>query len=264
MPVTRKKQQRKPGKLVLSPTKITIYLQCPLMYKLIYIDKIGRYYYIPNPGHSLGGSLHRALQDFHEVGGIETHTQDQLLERLKNSWASAGYSSPEEEKEHLQSALEMIQSYYTQAASWDVKTILTEKQLRVDMGDFILMGRIDRMDEHPDGTLEIIDYKSGRLTTSEDEVRQDLAMGIYQLLARKLYPENRITASILCLRTGDKATVELNDRELEEIEGGVRVVAERILQMSKDTVIEPRITSLCEGCRFERLCKRWINTHGEG
>jgi RecB family exonuclease len=228
------------------------------MYKYIYIDKIGRFFYTPNPGHTLGGSLHRALQDFHETGGVETQSQEQLIERLRNTWTSTGYSSGEEEQEHLDSAVVMLQTYYESAVESGVKTILTEKQIREDYGDFILMGRIDRVDEHPDGTIEVIDYKSGRLSTSEEEVRHDLAMGIYQLLLSKRYPGHRVTGSILCLRTNCKATVELSDSELNEIEEGVKAVAEKILQISEDTVFEPEITDLCEDCRFERLCRRRI------
>jgi RecB family exonuclease len=258
MLLNKTRRERKPGKLVLSPTKIATYLHCPLMYKYIYIDKIGRFYYTPNPGHTLGGSLHRALQDFHESGGTETHSPDQLIERLRNTWVSTGYSGVEDEQAHLDSAVTMLQEYYTAALESGVKTIMTEKQLREDMGDFILMGRIDRIDEHPDGTLEVIDYKSGRLSTSEEEVRHDLAMGIYQLLLKKKNPDRRITGSILCLRTNCKATVELSEEELNEIEEGVRAVAEKILQISEESDIEPQITELCEGCRFERLCKRRI------
>lgn len=252
------RKQRKPGKLVLSPTKIATYLECPLMYKLIYIDKVGRYFYTPNPGHTFGGSLHRALQEFHETGGAETQSADQLIERLRNTWVSTGYTTSQEEHEHLQSAVDILQDYYEKTLASGVKTIMTEKQVREDMGEFILMGRIDRLDEHPDGTLEIVDYKSGRLSTCQEEVRRDLAMGIYQLLVKRQHPDRRVTASILCLRTQNKATVELSEDELHEVEEGVRAVAEKILKISEDTVIEPDMTELCEGCRFERLCKRHL------
>lgn len=181
------KTPRKPRKPEISPTKIRIFLTCPLMYKLTYVTKVGRFYYAPNVGDSFGGSLHRAIHDFHSAGGHETHTPEQLAERLHSTWTSIGYSSQQEEKEHLELGVRLLQEYYANSQT-GATTIFTEKQLKEDMGEFYLVGRIDRLDEHPDGKLEIIDYKSGRMSVSEQEVADDLAMSIYQLLVKRKYP----------------------------------------------------------------------------
>ena len=90
------------------------------------------------------------------------------------------------------------------------KTKFVERQLRYDMGDFNLIGRLDRVDEYPDGTLEIVDYKTGRETVSEEDVAGDLAMSIYQLLLHKKHPDRPIRARIEAVRTGISATAALN------------------------------------------------------
>jgi len=46
------------------------------------------------------------------------------------------------------------------------------------MGPFKLSGRVDRIDRHADGALEIIDYKSGRHEVTAEDVRDSLAMTI--------------------------------------------------------------------------------------
>ena len=53
-----------------------------------------------------------------------------------------------------------------------METIATEKTISCDMGRFKLSGRVDRIDRHADGRLEIIDYKSGRWDTSAGRSRQ--------------------------------------------------------------------------------------------
>jgi RecB family exonuclease len=232
-----------------------IYLTCPLKYKLMYVTKVGRYYYTPNIGDSFGASLHRAIADFHISGGHETQSPEQLAERLRNTWTSAGYVSNEQEKEHLDLGMQLLTEYYENSRSGAV-TILTEKQLREDMGEFILTGRLDRLDEHPDGMLEIIDYKSGRASVSSEQVRDDLAMSIYQLLVRRKYPGHRAIATIHCLRTGNQASAELTDPELEELELMIRQVASDMLSITEETELAPCRVPACECCDFLKICER--------
>ena len=111
---------------------------------------------------------------------------------------------------------EMMQAYHAAASErreHGVETLFTEKTIKTDMGPFILSGRVDRIDRHPDGTLEVVDYKSGRLETTQEEVSDDLAMNIYQLILRRSYPGSRVMATIYCLRSGVHASAELADAE---------------------------------------------------
>ena len=251
----KSKKPRRPRKPEISPTKLRMFLECPLMYKLVYVTKIGRYYYVPNAGNSFGGSLHRALQDFHSSGGHETQTPEQLAERLKNTWVSTGYNSRQEEREHLEIGVRLLHDYYENSKSGSV-TLMTERQLREDMGDFVLIGRIDRLDERPDGTIEIVDYKSGRESVTEAEVANDLAMSIYQLLAKKKYPDRQVMATIHCLRTGQIASASLSDEELTELEKMIRHVASEMLKITEDTEIPPSRKRICDGCDFYKICER--------
>lgn len=250
---SRKKTERKP---TLSPTKILTYLACPLLYKFIYIDRIGRYLYKPKAYHSFGSSLHRAISDFHAAGGAEQETAEQLVERLHERWVSLGYTSEIEEQEHLEQAAEMIAEYHSSHVEPSEKTLLIEKQLKWDMGDFILIGRVDRLVETEDGTIGVIDYKSGRMSVTEEEVRNDLAMGIYQLLAARNYPGHPVSATIYCLRTGVKATVKMGPEELAELEDQVKVIAEEMLKIDSETVLQPCREEICDSCDFTPRCKR--------
>jgi len=248
------KQPRKP---TLSPSKISTYLACRVMYRYTYIDKIGRFYYRPKAYHSFGASLHRTLEDFHKAGGAEAQSPEQIIETLHTVWTSLGYASLQEEEQRIGMAAEMLEHYHEDYLVEGVKTILTEKQLKWDMGEFILLGRLDRLDEHPDGALEVVDYKSGRLSVTEEEVRDDLAMGIYALLAHLNNPDRPMSASIYCLRSGEKGTAAFTNEDFVEIEDGVRAIAEEILQIDEDSVIEPAwLPNVCPECDYLRLCAR--------
>lgn len=264
MVIRRVSHERKPRKLTLSPSRISTYLACRVMYKYTYIDKIGRFYYQPKAYHSFGASLHRTLEDFHKAGGAETQPPEKLIETLHSVWTSAGYASAEEEEQRKEAAAEFLEHYHEEYQVPGVKTLFTEKYLKHDMGEFNLTGRLDRLDEHPDGHLEVIDYKSGRLSVSEAEVRDDLAMGIYSYLTHVNYPNRCVTAGIYCLRTGVTATVEFTDEDFAEIEDGVRAVASEIIQIDQDSVIEPVwLPNVCPECDYLRLCAKRMSWNVE-
>ena len=239
-------------KLMLSPTRISAFLECPLKYKFVYVDRIGKFYYRPKPGNAFGGTIHRVLQGLHQPGA-EQVSVGQLIENYRQAWVSMGYADTHEEQEFKAAGEQILRDYVSLTPPKDVKTLFTEKMVKWDMEDFILAGRLDRLDEHPDGALEIIDYKSGRLSATEEEVRNDLAMSIYQFIVRRLNPGRRVFGSIYCLAGGVKASAELSEEELSEVDEGTRRVASAIIGAEE---YRPRRWEGCEECDFYRICAK--------
>lgn len=243
-------------RLILSPTKINTFLECPIKYRYVYVERIGRYYQRPKSFYSFGASLHAAIQGFHERGGPATQTPADLASHLEKSWISAGYKSPDEEQQHREQAHQMARDYFESAARRESRPILVEKPLYHNMGTFTLMGRIDRIDEWPSGELEIIDYKSGRLSVAAEDILDDLAMGVYQILTRGCYPDRQVLSTIHCLRTGVQATVEFPAEAIQETMEATHAVAEDILSRSWDERPEPPWKDACESCDFAELCRK--------
>ncbi|MBS1705515.1 MAG: PD-(D/E)XK nuclease family protein [Armatimonadetes bacterium] len=250
----RKSMARKP---TLSPTKITTYLACPTKYHWTYVDSRGRYFLRSKSYYSFGSTLHSVLQRFHDQNDSGVETVAQAVASVEESWIEAGYSSAQEAEEALGEGKEIIATYvgrYLEEPSEGVP-ILVEKLLRFDLGDFALIGRVDRVDEHPDGSLEIIDYKSGRSDVSATDVANDLAMACYQLLLKRMYPDRQVRATIIAIRTGNQASASLPVAALDEFEQDIRVLGQEILNRNwEDHVAVAK--SLCNGCDFLALCRR--------
>ena len=62
-----------------------------------------------------------------------------------------------------------------------------ERGFSFKLGPHLVRGRVDRVDELPDGSFELIDYKTGR-PKSEDDLRDDVQLSLYQLAARESWP----------------------------------------------------------------------------
>jgi RecB family exonuclease len=245
---------RKP---TLSPTRIATFLECAVKYRYIYIDKIGRFYTRAQSYFSFGSSLHHVLQSYHEEGAAQT--PEQLVEKLGERWIAAGYESAEQEREHRAAGEQIVQAYHTahqERIAAQTETLHTEKTISCDMGRFKLSGRIDRIDRHADGRLEIIDYKSGRLETTPDEVANDLAMSIYQLILKRLNPGTPVFATIYCLRSGNQASAELSDEQMDEFAAELKTLGEQILDMDYQSLV-PVPLSICSHCDFLPRCTRF-------
>lgn len=245
---------RKPS---LSPSKLTTYLACPVKYRWTYVDDRGKWYLRSKSYFSFGTSLHHVLQRFHDSADSGVTCTEEAVAVLEDNWISAGYTSQEEMQQALADGKQIVGDYIDRWAARpvDVKTIFVERQLRADMGDFVLIGRVDRVDEHPDGALEIIDYKSGRSTVEESAVRDDLAMSCYQLLLREQFPDRQISATIIAVRTGASATARLTDAEIMQLRTDLQALAEEILNRDYEN-LAPVPKPICLSCDFLPLCQK--------
>ena len=246
-----------PRKPTLSPTRIRIFLECALQYRYIYLDKIGKFYLKSRAGFSFGSTLHHVLQEFHEQGAAQT--PEEMVTRLETNWIGAGYESAEQEQRHRAAGEEIVQAYHAahqERAVQQVETWATEKTITCDLGRFKLTGRVDRIDRHADGRLEIIDYKSGRQETTPEEVAGSLAMNCYQLILRHLYPDTPVCATIYCLRSGVQASYALEGETLAAFERDLLALGHTILDTDYSLLTPVRIPA-CDDCDFFPRCSRF-------
>lgn len=249
--------RRVPRKPTLSPSKITTYLACPVKYRWTYVDARGKWYLRSKSYYSFGSTLHRVLERFHDSGDAGVQTTEEVMAAYDESWIDSGYSSAEEMAEAYGEGREILERHVQQAIAKpsEAKTLFVERQLRKDLGEFALIGRVDRVDEYPDGTLEVVDYKSGRQGVSEEEVGSDIAMTAYQLLLKHKYPEAKVRARIIALRTGESAAATLTDEDLTRFEGDLTTLGHEILNEDYPELI-PVYKPICTHCDFLPLCRQ--------
>ncbi len=249
---------RKP---TLSPTRISTFLDCAVKYRNIYVDKIGRYYLRARAGYSFGSTLHHVLQQYHEQG--ERHTAEEMMAEIDQRWISSGYDDAKQEQEHREEGRRIVEAYreaQQQRTILAVETIATEKTITCDMGRFKLTGRVDRIDRHADGRLEVIDYKSGRAEITPEDVAGNLAMSCYQLILSKSYPDTPIRATIYCLRSGAQVSSDLQGVEMKAFEQDILELGAQILDTDY-AVARPRPVPACSDCDFLPRCEQyWRHT----
>lgn len=234
-----------------SPSRLSVYQTCPRQYFFQYVRKLPRRAWA---NQSFGVSLHRTLHQLHESGGPQEQTLDKALNQLDASWTSAGYASAEEEALARERGKELLAKYYETWSIQEGTPILLEKRLSAPYQDIHLMGIIDRVDRHPDGSLEIIDYKSGYApeTVSLTTVQQ---LSIYHHLIASRLGEAPVRHSIHYLASDVRISLTLADRA-EEILEAVRATVRRL---ESDEQYQPVADSHCNWCDYQRFCPEGRN-----
>ena len=206
--------------------------------------------------YSFGSSLHAVLQRFYDSNDAGVTTTGEAVAAMEESWIDAGYGSQEEMMQALAEGREMLTQHIEDHARHPVtaRTIYVEKMLRLDLGPFELVGRLDRVDEHDDETLEIIDYKSGRGSVTEADVETDLAMACYQALLQSVHPDRKIIATIVALRSGDRATTQMSLEDRTAFLSDLTFIGREIIDRDFEGMT-PIGKPLCRGCDFVDLCR---------
>jgi RecB family exonuclease len=231
----------------LSYTSFSTYQQCPLQYRFRYVDRLD---WQPRPALSFGESLHAALEWFYS--GQTPHPPDlpSLLRQLEKVWVSEGYADAEEEERYLEHAREVLTVFHRANAPRYRLPASVEQPFQVDMGDFLLTGRIDRLDRHPDGTYEIIDYKTNRKLPPLARLSEDYQLPLYQLAATRVWGIKPGKLTLYYLLPNQRFTTRpWSEERLESMVEELRATAEAIAR----GLFPPRPNHLCPWCDFASL-----------
>jgi len=230
----------------LSYTQVDTYLRCPQMYQYRFVFRLPTR---PKPQMQFGRILHDALKD--ALGSIERETP--LTWAMVDSayvaaWAKERFCAPEQ----APSLQDLGRTYLRRAfdAGDLSKPLLLEQPFSLRVDGLRLTGRIDRVDRHPDGSYEVIDYKTGSAKRAA-ELQRDLQLGVYALAAREVFRFDPLSLSYYYLETSERVTVDKPQERLEEDRQTIVKVAEGI---RAELFVAKPDRMKCGGCDFRQLC----------
>ena len=239
----------------LSYSRLSRFEQCPLSFKLHYIEEQEA-----EPGISLrfGKAIHATLEvlvrEHMEQERTGPLSEDRAAELWQKAWTAEGLSGVDV----FQEGLEILRSFVRDQGALDHQDVLAvEKEFHLPAGPFTVLGFIDRVDRVDDETVEVIDYKTNRMLFTREEVDASLQMSLYHLAAQQMWPwVKKVKLTFHMLRHGIRMATE---RTPEQLDAALRYVEAMGRQTEEATEFPARLNANCIYCDHKAHCPAYAD-----
>lgn len=231
----------------LSYSSLSTYERCGLQFKFQYVDRLPPK---PSPILAFGNSLHEALRHWYNQPVPVPPPLEELLTFLDEAWDSTSFRHAAEERTYRNHARQVLTQYHERHTADFRIPVALEQRFEIDLGGVRITGIMDRMDRHPDGTYEIIDYKTNRRLPPLDRVQKDFQLSIYYLAAWEVWGIRPDKLTLYFLLPGQPLTSTRTPEDAAATKDRILRAAEQIAAGK----FEPNETALCGWCDFRALC----------
>src|SRR5258708_5424695 len=187
---------------IYSYSRVNTYFTCPAQFQFRYIEKR------PSPVAEgielfLGSRFHETMEFLYHQIPQRIPTVNELMEFFKNHWDNHWKQALQKQKDrnfndtlrvvnqaqtiedYYQKGQLFVENYYHQYHPFDQdKTEGIEQRVAFDLdpkGQYKMQGFIDRLGRDDEGTLWIHDYKTSSRKLSEEDVKNEDQLALYQI-----------------------------------------------------------------------------------
>ncbi len=243
----------------VKPSQIDDFLSCPLHWFMNAHGATDKTFET-----SLGILLHSAME--HEEG----KTENQLWQLIEDRWGSLQFEAEwleQRERRKAKRMLGVLVSYLDQAKTKDIKVLGREVEFKFQLGRAIVSGKVDRIEQNPDGTIMIVDLKTSATVSSYEDTEENPQLGIYQLaFANNAFShvegidENSVLAGAKLMFISQNKPAERPQHSIigavDRREGFEKIVEDAVAEMSlTKRVFVANIGSHCSDSKSYGNCK---------
>ncbi len=230
----------------LSPLRVRVLDTCRLRYRYQYLDRIQARL---RPQDTAGSLLHRVLCDFFSKVPVELRDEQRLVRMFEDGWEalSPRYRRMKGVDKLRDKSLEQLRMFAKQH-NLSAQPLMVEPYFQVEIEPgVILFGRVDRVDEEADGSLHLIDYKTG---SHPDEVDAS-QLRLYAIMAEKSLGKPVIRISFWHLDDGDTWTDHFGDDKRTRAYSEFSEAVKRMQSMNE---FPPNVGEHCGHCPYVYAC----------
>lgn len=167
----------------LSASAVESYQRCGLQFKL---DRDWRLAAKPAAAMQYGATMHRILKTYFDSVRLgRAMTDDELVEIFRRDLAEARIQEAYQYELYEKQGVAQLHDFLTLARALPAPQVLhTEQAFEIRVGATTVVGRIDRIDARPDGSVAIVDYKTGK-ARDQKSADESLQLSLYAIAAHE-------------------------------------------------------------------------------
>jgi len=203
-------------RITINPSQLEAFAKCPLHWFLNYHGASSSDY-----SASIGTLVHRALELSKSVDEAE------LWKTVESSWHTLRFESSwleQAERRRAQKMISNLSNYLTQFELSGGSVVAREQAFEFDLGAAHIRGKVDRIERTPDGTVLIVDLKTGSRAVSIADGEANPQLGLYQLAYQNgaygqltsVEPNAKLEGAKLLLVSGNSPVLR-NQQSLDQV-----------------------------------------------
>ena len=269
----------------LSPSRAGDFLTCPLLYRFRSIDRLPE---TSSADQVRGTVVHQVLEDIFDLPAAE-RTPAQADAMVEPAWQRLLEARPEVASifapvdtpgdtaappgdptdpaavdavgSWLVSCREALRRYFTLEDPRRLEP--AERELYVESlldSKLLLRGFVDRVDVAPDGSIRIVDYKTGRSPGEGFEGKALFQLKFYALVLWRMRGVLPRMLQLVYLGNGELIRYEPDEHDLLATERKVDAIWRAIRAAEESGEWLPRRSKLCGWCSHQALCPEFGGT----
>lgn len=234
----------------LSYSRLSRFETCPLSYRLHYIEKKQAEPGLPlRFGKTIHAVLERLIKEVVDDERTGPLSEERAIELYREAWGVERLTGMDVFAE----GLAILRRFIAEQGVVDHRDVLAiEKEFRLPVGPFEVLGFIDRVDWIDDETVEVIDYKTNHQLFTRDEVDTSLQMSLYEVAVRRLWPwAKKVKLTFWMLRHGVRQETTRTEEQLADALAYVETLGR---QTETATEYPARLNTNCSYCDHRKQC----------
>lgn len=248
-----------------SYSRIITFDKCPRLYKFAHIEKAA----VEKPVSVelyLGNAVHRALESLYKYkvrGRIQP--EEELLKDYHKIWEGPDRDRIKVTREnmavddYIKVGEAALSKYYKMYHPFDDGEIIgLEKNINFPLDGenrFTIRAKLDKIIKRQDEVIEIVDYKTDSSLPSQQNLDENLQMGLYQMAVQYIWPQfENIELKQVFLRHGVAMSTSMPGDKIEEIR---HIIKQKIIEIEHARIEDnfpPKESHLCDYCVYYGLC----------
>ena len=251
----------------LSPSRAGDFMSCPLLYRFRTIDRLPEPF---SPDAMRGTVVHKVLEDLFDLPADE-RTPGQARDMLVPAWDALLAIEPSIAEmfgtegpavgDWLASCREVLDRYFGLEDPRRLEP--AERELYVETlteSRLLLRGFVDRVDVAADGSIRVVDYKTGSSPGEWFEAKALFQMKFYALVIWRTRGVLPSMLQLIYLGNAEMLRYVPDEQDLLATERKVEAIWRAIVQARQTGDWRPNRSKLCDWCAHQAICPEFGGT----